>query len=294
MVKKILANTYIYLILFLMYLPVFYLIVFSFTDTEMVGQWGGFSFALFGKLFQSKEVGVAIGNTVILALTASLVSTLLGSLGAIGLFYSKKRFRTVVEHINQIPVVNAEIIIAVALTVMFTFLSRNIFKASQALSFWTLLIGHCALTTPFVYLNVKPKLIQMDPALYEAALDLGYTPTKALHKVIIPEIMPGIFAGFTLSLSLSLDDFVVTFFTRGTGLLNGGETIETISTLVEEKIKRGDVPPEMRAFTTILFLGIVTFVLVKTIITNHKAKVHGSTLGKNHAKRRDSLNVKLH
>ena len=290
MVKKILSYTYVFLVLFLMYLPIFYIIASSFTDSDIIGQWNGFSFALYNKLFHDQECLTAIGNTLILAVLASLVSTVIGTLGAIGLFYSKRHWRNFWEHVNQIPVVNAEIVMAISLTVTFVFLGDRFFGGKDLRGFWTLLIGHCTLSLPFVYLSVKPKLIQMDPALYEAALDLGYTPTKALHKVIYPQIWPGIWSGFTLSFSLSLDDFIVTFFTRGSGLLNGPDTIETISTLVEEKIKKGDVPPSMRAYCTLLVFLVLAFVIFTTIRANHKARVYGSTLGKNHAKRRAQLN----
>jgi len=290
MVKRILSSVFLFLVLFLMYLPIFYLIASSFTNTEMVGQWNGFSLKLYVLLFHDQEVLRAIGNTLILALVSSAVSTLIGTLGAIGLFYSKKGFRNFWEHVNQIPVVNAEIVMAISLAVTFVFLGDHFFHGQNLRGFWTLLIGHCCLSVPFVYLNVKPKLIQMDPALYEAALDLGYTPNKALHKVIYPEIWPGVSSGFALAFSLSLDDFIVTFFTRGTGLLNGRDTIETISTLVEEKIKRGDVPPSMRAYCTLLVLVVLTYVIVKTVVSNVQSKKHGSTLGKNHAKRRNKWN----
>lgn len=285
MVKKILSYSYVYFILFLMYLPILYLIASSFTNTEMVGQWNGFSFNLYYRLFHSEEVLIAIGNTLILAVVASSVSTLLGTLGAIGLFYSKKKVRRVFEGINQIPIVNAEIVMAISLTVTFVFIGRNIFNGADLKSFWTLLIGHCLIATPFVYLNVKPRLIQMEPAMYEAGLDLGYTPLKALHRIIYPEILPGIVAGFSLSFSLSLDDFIITFFTRGSGLLSGENTIETVSTLVEEKIKKGDVPPEMRAYTTILFLIAVSVIVIRSVYSSVKAKKN--FINTKHAKKRE-------
>ncbi len=291
MVKKIFAYGYIYLILLLLYLPVFYLIVYSFTSSTILGQWSGFTFSLYGKLFHNKEVMTALGNTLIIAVIASLLSTFIGSLGAIGIFYCKKGFRTLVENINQIPVVNAEIVLAMSLTVMFVFIGTHLFDGKALFSFWTLLIGHCCLAVPFVYLNVKPKLQQMDPALYEAALDLGCSPTKALHKVIIPQILPGIFSGLLLSFTLSLDDFIVTAFTRGSGLLSGTSQIETLSTLVQAKIKKGAVPPEMRALTTLLFLIVLAVVVGQSIFNSVQAKKAGKGFN-NHAKRRNN-NVPL-
>ena len=288
MVKKILSYSYVYLILILMYAPIFYLIASSFTNTEMVGQWNGFSLQLYYRLVHNEEVLIAIGNTLILAVLSATVSTIIGALGAIGLYYSKKSVRRFFEGINNIPVVNAEIVIAISLTVTIVFVGRYLFDGAYLKSFWTLLIGHTLISTPFVYLNVKPKLIQMDPAMYEAGLDLGYTPAKALHKIVLPEILPGVIAGFSLAFSLSLDDFIITFFTRGSGLLNGENTIETVSTLVEEKIKKGDVPPEMRAYTTILFLITVTIILARSIYTNVRNKKN--LINNKHSKRREALN----
>lgn len=275
MVKKIIGKSYIWLILIIMYLPVLVLIAFSFTESVNIGQWAGFSFNLFPRLFQSKEIMIALGNTVLLAVISAVVSTIIGTLGAIGAYYSKRRMRNALDLATQIPVVNAEIVVAFSLTVMFVFLGK-IFKAmggdSYIFSFWTLLIGHCCLSLPFVYISVKPKLQQMDPSLYEAALDLGASPTKALFKVIVPEIMPGVLSGFLLSITLSLDDFIVTAFTRGSGLLSGSKNIETLSTLVQAKIKKGPIPPEMRALTTILFVAVIAAVIGITIYRNHQEK----------------------
>lgn len=269
MVKKVLANCYIYLILFLMYLPILVIIAFSFTNATSIGQWAGFSFELYAELFSasSKDIWLAVANTLIIAFISSIISVVLGTMGALGTFYSKKRIRDGVEVVTQIPVVNPEIVIALSLTVLFVFVGSYIFKSS-IFSFWTLLIGHVILSLPFVYLSVKPKLQQMDPHLYEAALDLGAAPSVALRKVTIPQIMPGIFSGFLLAITLSLDDFIVTAFTRGSGLLNGTGTIETLSTLIQAKIKKGPIPPEMRALTTIIFLVVLLLVIGLSVYNN--------------------------
>ena len=275
MVKKIIGQTYIWLILLLMYLPVLVLIAFSFTEAVNVGQWAGFSFNLFARLFKSEEIMIALGNTVLIAVISALVSTIIGTLGAIGAYYSKRRMRNAIDLATQIPVVNAEIVVAFSLTVMFVFIGKIFAKMggnSYIFSFWTLLIGHCCLSVPFVYISVKPKLQQMDPSLYEAALDLGASPTQALGKVIIPEVMPGVLSGFMLSITLSLDDFIVTAFTRGAGLLSGEKNIETLSTLVQAKIKKGPIPPEMRALTTILFVVVILAVVDITVYRNRQAK----------------------
>lgn len=271
MVKKILAYSYIYLVLLIMYVPILVLIVFSFTNSTYIGEWSGFSFTLYKNLFQDEEIMVALGNTLIIAVISSSVSTVLGTLGAIGAFYSKKRSRALIENLNQVPVVNAEIVIALSLTIMFVFLGNFIFK-ENIFSFWTLLAGHVVISVPFVYLNVKPKLVQMDPSLYEAALDLGCSPRKALRKVLVPQILPGIVSGFLLSFTLSLDDFIVTAFTRGPGLLSGEANIETLSTLVQAKIKKGPIPPNMRPLTTIIFLVVLVVAIIISVLRNKKIK----------------------
>ena len=278
MIKKIFGQVYIWLILLLMYLPILVLIAFSFTKATNVGEWTGFTFDLYPALFKDKQIMTALGNTVLIAVISAFVSTLLGTLGAIGAFYLKRRWKHAVDFMTQIPLVNAEIVVAFSLTVMFVFLGTYVFKA-RLFSFWTLLIGHVSLSSPFVFVSVKPKLQQMDPSLYEAAIDLGASPNQALRKVVLPEIMPGILSGFLLSITLSLDDFIVTAFTRGSGLLSGPNSIETLSTLVQAKIKKGPIPVEMRALTTIIFILVVVAVILVTIYRNKVSR-------KSHAARR--------
>ncbi len=270
LIKKIFAQIYIWLLLLIMYAPILVLVVFSFTNTDVLGAWNGFTFELYVNLFKNEDIMKAVGNTLIIALVSSSIATILGTLGAIGVYESKKHAKRTVEMANQIPVVTPEIVIALSLTVMFVFLRQYLFK-NLAFSFWTLLIGHLVLSTPFVYLNVKPKLEQMDPALYEAALDLGCSPTKALFKATLPEIAPGILSGFLIAITLSLDDFIVTAFTAGPGLLNGASKISTISTYVQGVIKKHPLPPELRALCTLIFLAVV-IVVFALILLNRKNK----------------------
>lgn len=275
MVKKIVAKCFIYLVLLLMYVPILVLIVYSFTTTSQIGQWNNvLTFELYANLFKNQDIMVAVGNTIILALIAAAVSTLLGTIGAIGTFYASKKTRAVIENINQIPVVNAEIVIALSLTFVFVIAGQFIFR-TKIFGFWTLLIGHVVLCAPFVYLNVKPRLQQLDPALYEAALDLGASPRLAMNKVMVPQLMPGILSGFMLSISLSLDDFIVSAFTRGPGLLSGNESIQTISTYIQAVIKKKSIPIELRALTTLIFIGVIVAAILITLYNNkqlHKMK----------------------
>ena len=271
MFKKIFGQIYIWLILLLIYLPVLILVVYSFTESTNLGTWSGFSFNLYAALFQNEQILKALGNTIIIAITSALVATIIGTLGAIGVYSLKARTRKLVNGLNNIPIANPEIVVALSLTTFFVFLTTFVFKESL-LSFWTILIGHVCLSLPFVFTSVIPKLKQMDPSLYEAALDLGATPRQALRKVIIPEVMPGVISGFLISLTLSLDDFIVTRFVRGPGLLSGESQIETLSTLVQAKIKKGPIPRELRPLTTILFLLIIFFVVGNSIYRNIKEK----------------------
>ncbi len=257
MVKKICAKSFIWLMLIMMYLPILVLCFYSFTDTKTLGRFNGFSFELYKKLFADKEIIEALVNTLLVAFTSSIISTILGTLGAIGIFYSKQKTKKTMEMANQIPVMNAEIIMAVSLTILFTLIFGIFTKVTgkeYAFNFGTLVIGHVVLTIPYVVLSVLPKLKQMDVNIYEAALDLGATPFKALLKVVLPEILPGIFSGFLLTITLSLDDYIITVFTKA-------DTFSTLSTLVYEKTKKV-VPPAMRALTTLIFFLMLFIVLV--------------------------------
>lgn len=273
MVKKILAKSYIYFILLLMYLPILVLIVYSFSVRTSIGDGYEFGFDLWANLFDPEakiagEIWTALGNTLIIAIVSALVATILGTLGAIGAFYSGKRTQKAIEVATQIPVSNPEIVMALSLVVMFVSLK----VIGIEFNFWTLLIGHVVLGLPFVYLSVKPKLIQMDPHLYEAALDLGCAPRQALFKVVVPQIMPGVLSGFLLSITLSLDDFIVTAFTRGPGLLSGSKSIETLSTLIQAKLKKGAIPPEMRPLTLIIFLVVLAIAILVSVKKANDAK----------------------
>ena len=271
MVKKILGQCYIWLIMIFMYAPVLLLVVFSFTSSKIIGanQWNGFTFQLYADLWHEEALLRALGNTIIIAITSAVVSTVLGTMGAIGAFYSKRKMRKSIDSVTQIPIANAEIVMALSLTLLFVFIGQKII-GKDFLSFWTLLIGHTVLAVPFVYTSVKPKLEQMDQSLYEAAIDLGCTPRQALNKVIIPEVMPGILSGFFLSITLSLDDVVITEFTRGPGLLSDPASIETLSTYIQSVIKRSAIPPAARALVSLIFLSVVIGVAVVTIVKSNK------------------------
>ncbi len=252
-----LCRFYVYILLLIMYAPIILLIVYSFTDTKIIGNWNGFTFRLYESLFRDSEIMQAFKNTFVVAISSAIVSTLLGTLGAIGIFYSKRRAKAVMEGISNIPVMNAEIVTALSLTILFV-------SIGATFNFTTLLIGHVVLTIPFVVLSVRPKLMQMDPNIYEAALDLGATPKKALWSIIVPEILPGVFSGFILSITLSLDDYIITAFTRNTAY-------QTLSTYVYGVTsKRGTLPPSLRALTTVITLIALAILIIVNIKSGEK------------------------
>ena len=268
--RKIWGQCYIWFFLLLMYVPILVLIASSFTNSEVIGQWNGFSFDLYARLFHDEEIGIALGNTIILALTSGVISTILGTMGAIGTFYSKKVWKGIIENTTQIPVVNAEIVIALSLTVLFVFCGNYIFGGTNIFSFWTLLAGHVILSLPFVYLSVKPKLQQMDPDLEEAALDLGCTPFQAFTKVVIHEIMPGIISGALMAFTMSLDDFVISYFVTGSSFI-------TLPVEIYNYTKK-PIQPKIYALFTLMFAVILVLMVVMNLLQarSEKRVQHGA------------------
>ncbi len=255
MVKRILKYVFLALVLAFVYTPILVLVVFSFTDTVQIGTWNGFSFNLYVKLFNDARIMGIVRDTIVLALTAAIISTILGTTAAIGIYYSKKRTASILNAANNIPVINAEIVTALSLALTFALVLTFMNK-----TYASLLIGHIVITAPFVVLSVTPKLKQMDPHIYEAALDLGATPTKALFSVVIPDILPGMLSGFMLSITLSLDDYIVTAFTKP-------ETFDTISTYVYNAVKvaGNSKVPELRALSALIFALIIIVVIMMNI-----------------------------
>ena len=259
--KKILSYGYVILVLAFIYIPIFLLIVYSFNEGKNIGVWEGFSFKWYERLDTIQGV---VLNTVLLAVISATIATILGTLGAIGIFYSKGKFGKFVNVGSQIPVVNSEVVTACALVMLLILLG------SSNRSILGLYIGHIILTTPFVVLSVIPKLKQMDSSLYEAALDLGDTPFQALWKVVIPQILPGVFTGFMLAITLSLDDYIITATLSPLGF-------DTISTAVYKSIalttaQASKNVPVYRALTTIIFIITVAIVIIMNLKSNKKEK----------------------
>jgi spermidine/putrescine transport system permease protein len=250
-IQKIFVKIFIFFVLILMDLPIFYLIVNSFTTARITGTWNGFSMIPYQTLFNyagnkyAQKIWNACGNTILVALVAGALATIVGTAGAIGTHYMKRKWiKSTFSFVNQIPVVNAEIVMAISLCILFV-------SMNWPRTFITLIIGHMVLTLPFVVLSVEPKLEQMDNFLFEAALDLGATESEAIFKVMIPDILPGIVSGFLLSVTLSLDDYIITAFTKP------GQGFDTISTYVEAVTKKESLPIQLRAFTTVLFIIVM-------------------------------------
>ncbi len=259
--KKILAQTYIWILLFLLYAPIVFIGIFSFTEARTLGNWTGFFLDLYGNLFTGGVNGgasliSAVRNTLIIALVAATVSMLIGTVSAIGIFNLRGKKRQTIRFLNNIPMINPDVITGVSLFLLFVFL-----HFSQG--YLTVILAHVTFCTPYVVLSVLPKLSQLNPNIYEAALDLGATPGQALRKVLIPQLRPGMVSGFILAFTMSLDDFAVTFFTRGTiGL-------ETLSTYIYADARKGGLTPELRPLMTLIFAIILILLIVINVRQNH-------------------------
>ena len=260
MVKRILSVLICALVLLFIYAPILLLVVYSFTESHVIGRWEGFSFELYAQLFRDAEIMQILFNTVWLALAAAGLSTILGTAGAIGIFYSRRRVAKPLQAMSQIPVINAEIVTAISLALLFSmlFLYRT---------YLSLIVGHMVLCTPFVVLSVLPKLKQMDSNTYEAALDLGASPSQALFRVVIPQIFSGIVSGFMLSITLSLDDYIVTAFTKP-------PMFDTISTYVYNAVKNGtnSSTPALRALSALIFIVMIAVLLIVNLRARKGAK----------------------
>ena len=239
MVKKIFAQTYLWILLLLLYSPIVIIVIYSFTEAKVLGNWTGFSTKLYSSLFTTgahHSLMNALINTITIALLAATASTLLGSIAAIGIFNLKSRSRKAIGFVNNIPILNGDIITGISLFLLFVSLGIT--------------QGY---TT--VVLSVLPRLKQMNPNIYEAALDLGATPMQALWKVIIPEVRPGMISGFMLALTLSIDDFAVTVFTIG------NQGLETLSTYIYADARKGGLTPELRPLSAIIFVVVLALLI---------------------------------
>ena len=232
------------------YLPILYIIVFSFNDSRSLTHFGGFSLRWYEKMFADSTMMEAVIYTVIIALLATVISTIAGTLAAIGMSKSKKILRNLVEQVNNLPIMNPEIVTAIGLLMFFSTLGIE-------KGFLTLLLAHIMFCIPYVILSVMPKLRSLDPNLADAAMDLGATPFQALTKVIVPQIMPGIVSGALIAFTMSFDDFIISYFVTGNGVQN-------ISILVYTMSKR--VNPSINALSTLVIVLITIALIVVNVL----------------------------
>lgn len=259
MVKRILEKSYLFIILAILYAPILVIIVYSFSNSATFDFSNGFSFEAYKSIFTSEQTPMlleAVKNTFLIAIIASVISTVLGSVAAVGIFALGKRTRRIVENVNQLPIINSEIVMAVSLMLFFV-----TFKFPAG--YLRIIIGHITFCTPYVVLSVMPRLQQMDPNIYEAALDLGASPFKAMLKVLIPILLPGIISGFVLSFTLSMDDFIITQINKG-----AATGINTLSTYIYEDARLKGLSPFWFAIFSIIFVVVLAIVLLINLSNN--------------------------
>jgi spermidine/putrescine transport system permease protein len=244
-------------------MPIFVLIVASFNDSKILGTWKGFTLHWYRDFFENATMMNALRTTLVIALLAAIIATVLGTLACMAMIKMKKSTKNIIVGITNIPMLNAEIVTALAFMLLFIGLGVS-------LSFSTVLIAHVTFYIPYVVLNVLPKVQQMDSNMYEAALDLGATPVQAFFQVTLPEIMPGILSGFLMSFTMSIDDFIITHFTRGSG-------INTLSTMIYTEVRKG-IKPEMYALSTLLFITVFILLFLVNYGPKSKSKKKGIRL----------------
>ncbi len=254
--KKAAARFYTFLIFLFLYAPILVLIVFSFNDTETASRtvWSGFSLKWYQKLFEDRLILEALRNTLLIAVAAAVVSTVLGTVAAVGINSMKKLPRRIMMNITNFPMVNPEIVTGVSLMLLFVF-AVGLF-GGRSLGMASIIAAHITFCLPYVILSVLPKLRQMNPNLYEAAQDLGCPPVRAFFKVVLPEIAPGIVTGMIMAFTLSIDDFVISYFTSG--------TTQTLPIYIYS-MTRKRVSPEINALSTVLFAVVMVLLVILNV-----------------------------
>ena len=251
------SKIYTALIMVFLFAPMVILLIFSFNEAKSLSVFSGFSLKWYRELFRDEETLKAVVNTLVLAVLAALISTVMGTAAAVGMNRLRSRvLRTAMDSVTNIPMINPDIITGISLMLMFVFVGR-FFGAATSLNFGTMLLAHITFCLPYVILQVLPKLQQMDKALPEAAMDLGCTPLRAFFKAELPEIMPGVITGMIMAFTLSLDDFVISYFTSGNGF-------QTLPIRIYNMTKK-TVTPKMYALATIIFFVILTLLLISNL-----------------------------
>lgn len=264
MIRRFLQRFYLVLIFILLYSPIVTLMVLSFNSSKSRSKWGGFTLKWYERLFQNDQIMSALYTTLLIALLSALIATLIGTAAAIGIHSMKKKYRTVMMGVTNIPMLNADIVTGISLMLLFI-----AFRFS--LGFSTILIAHITFNIPYVILSVMPKLKQTNVSTYEAALDLGASPLYAFFKVVFPDILPGVSSGFLLAFTMSLDDFIITHFTKGPG-------VDTLSTKIYSEVRKG-IKPEMYALSTLLFLSVLLLMILVNLAPDEKKGRHPAVSG---------------
>lgn len=258
--KKTVSNILTGLVYLFLFAPIVVLLVFSFNDSKSLSVFSNFSFRWYHELLKDRNTLEAVRNTLVLAANATVISTIMGTTAAWGIHRLRNRwYRGAINTVTDIPMTNPDIITGISLMLMFVFVGR-LLGAQNSLNFWTMLIAHVTFCVPYVILQVLPKLRQMDRSLPEAAMDLGCTPIRAFLKVELPEMLPGIVTGAIMAFTLSLDDFVISYFTSGTGF-------ETLPIRIYSMTKK-TVTPKMYALATIIFFVTLALLLISNCIEN--------------------------
>lgn len=254
---KHLSKVYTALIFLFLFAPIIILLVFSFNEAKSLSVFSGFSLKWYRELFRDGDTLRSLKNTLILACSSAIIATVMGTAAAVGIHKLRSKYiRAAMDTVTNIPMINPDIITGISLMLMFVFVGSRL-GLSSSLSFWTMLLSHITFCLPYVILQVLPKLRQMDPALPEAAMDLGCTPLQAFFKVKLHEIMPGVVSGFIMAFTLSLDDFVISYFTQGNGF-------QTLPIRIYNMTKK-TVTPKMYALATIIFFVILFLLLLSNL-----------------------------
>ena len=259
--KKLISRLYLGLVFIFLYAPIFVLIAYSFNESKSRAPWTGFSLKWYERLFQDDDIIKALLASLLVAVIASVCATLLGTAAAVGISNMRKLPRSVMINVTYLPVINPEIVMGVSLMLLFLFF-ENTFGLMRGM--FTVLVAHITFSLPYVILNVLPKLRQMDQNLFEAAQDLGCTPMQAFRKVVIPEIMPGIFSGFLMAFTFSLDDFIVTLFVSG-------PKFSTLPLAIYSMTRR-KVSPSINALSTIIFVIVLTILIIYNVVDAKQQK----------------------
>ena len=257
MMKRFFQNFYLVLIMIFLYAPILIMMGLSFNASKSRSQWGGFTLRWYLEMFQDAAIMEALYNTLLIAFVSALAASVIGTAAALGINSMKQLPKTLVMGVNNIPMLNSDIVTGISL--MLAFIAFGI-----SLGFQTILLAHISFNVPYVILSVMPKLKQTDKSTYEAAMDLGAGPVQAFFKVVFPDILPGVLSGFLLAFTMSLDDFIITHFTRGAG-------INTLSTLIYSEVRRG-IKPSMYALSSIIFATVLALLLITNFSPERSGK----------------------